>query len=1011
MINPKLHNYIFIISLLIFISLIGTASAVPSFIYQFSDNNLQLNFTDRSTDSPSSWVWDFGDGYVSTEQNPMHTYATMGNYNVSLTVGGETTNQTVRVFNSSYIIIETTGSTFQPIISVNTTKYPTGNVQWTYQDGTTSNLAAPTLKNFGTAGTRSTALKVTPWDAVETMDFGYNMGDGGAVDIVPLIGSQYVSRIYFINNVQSSLRIFAAENDDENNPANTISSLNFDNFEKLEAVECFRLSTLKSVSLKNIPNVKRLCFEHNGLSEINYTDCPKLEDIRGAGQNNVDKVHYIFGAPLYPNLTHLCVVDNFNHIVNDIPWQKFPALRQQWAWNGYSLTGYFNPSSTCLDGQGVSACSFTSANLYGTLANSNQPGSYGMMLNKLSNVNMFGNPGCIGGSFLQNMLNQTEIDNILCACDLYGTTSGNLNLKKNYYPSATGKEYIENLTAKGWTVTYDDSLNNTSVVQANYSTVAGSTHTNTTAVSLENVKAGHTVVVFIHNWDYTGCTPESVTDDQGHTYIAATIPISFNGGYAYGRWFYYAPTSTADITGITGHFNQGQEPLISVAELRGINNSNPVIFNSTTSDSSTPQITTTEPQFDLVAEYGRTSAYFRQNDMWHTDYFPIQSSNYCPFFYRGCSYNQTWQGSVYEGFSGTYVLGLRVNDTREIPTEAPVTSFTSYSKDAKHYITAFTDKSTNNPTSWLWDFGDGNTSTLQNPTHIYSDSGIYTVTLTTTNEVDSDSYSASTTKRDPELYWYQPYDIDCGSALTSAELSANASVPGTYTYNNSLGTVLNGGSHTLHVDFTPTDSTNYTTASTDVTINIIKGTPEITWSNPTEIIYGTALSSTQLNADAGIPGTYTYNPASGVVMSMGTHNLHVDFVPTDSTNYTNSSKDVTISIVKTTPTLSWSPNPATIPYSKLTSNQLNANSGGVAGTWVYTYDREQITVGSYLPIGSNLLTATFSPTDTFNYTSGGTVQATIDVEISPYQNFLGFINALINQFINYGIHLTEAVFW
>jgi hypothetical protein len=144
---------------------------------------------------------------------------------------------------------------------------------------------------------------------------------------------------------------------------------------------------------------------------------------------------------------------------------------------------------------------------------------------------------------------------------------------------------------------------------------------------------------------------------------------------------------------------------------------------------------------------------------------------------------------------------------------------------------------------------------------------------------------------------------------------------------------------------------------------------------------------------------------------MGTHNLHVDFVPTDSTNYTNSSKDVTISIVKTTPTLSWSPNPATIPYSKLTSNQLNANSGGVAGTWVYTYDREQITVGSYLPIGSNLLTATFSPTDTFNYTSGGTVQATIDVEISPYQNFLGFINALINQFINYGIHLTEAVFW
>ncbi len=40
-----------------------------------------------------------------------------------------------------------------------------------------------------------------------------------------------------------------------------------------------------------------------------------------------------------------------------------------------------------------------------------------------------------------------------------------------------------------------------------------------------------------------------------------------------------------------------------------------------------------------------------------------------------------------------------------------------------------------NPTNWLWDFGDGNTSTLQNPTHSYSTSGTYTVSLTVSNEV------------------------------------------------------------------------------------------------------------------------------------------------------------------------------------------------------------------------------------------------------------------------------------
>ncbi|MEN6611202.1 MAG: PKD domain-containing protein [Methanoregulaceae archaeon] len=44
----------------------------------------------------------------------------------------------------------------------------------------------------------------------------------------------------------------------------------------------------------------------------------------------------------------------------------------------------------------------------------------------------------------------------------------------------------------------------------------------------------------------------------------------------------------------------------------------------------------------------------------------------------------------------------------------------------------FTDKSANFPTAWLWDFGDGNTSSQQNTYHTYTSAGQYTVTLTTT---------------------------------------------------------------------------------------------------------------------------------------------------------------------------------------------------------------------------------------------------------------------------------------
>ncbi len=52
---------------------------------------------------------------------------------------------------------------------------------------------------------------------------------------------------------------------------------------------------------------------------------------------------------------------------------------------------------------------------------------------------------------------------------------------------------------------------------------------------------------------------------------------------------------------------------------------------------------------------------------------------------------------------------------------------------------SFNDLSTNSPTQWLWDFGDGGTSTLQNPTYVYHNEGIYSVTLTVTNAIGTNS--------------------------------------------------------------------------------------------------------------------------------------------------------------------------------------------------------------------------------------------------------------------------------
>lgn len=61
-------------------------------VYGFTP--LAVQFNDASTGTPSSWLWDFGDGDTSTLQDPLHTYDTPGIYTVSLTADGLTSTKT-----------------------------------------------------------------------------------------------------------------------------------------------------------------------------------------------------------------------------------------------------------------------------------------------------------------------------------------------------------------------------------------------------------------------------------------------------------------------------------------------------------------------------------------------------------------------------------------------------------------------------------------------------------------------------------------------------------------------------------------------------------------------------------------------------------------------------------------------------------------------------------------------------------------------------------------------------
>ncbi len=232
----------------------------------------------------------------------------------------------------------------------------------------------------------------------------------------------------------------------------------------------------------------------------------------------------------------------------------------------------------------------------------------------------------------------------------------------------------------------------------------------------------------------------------------------------------------------------------------------------------------------------------------------------------------------------------------------------------------------------------------------------------------------------PTISWSSPSPITYGTPLSATQLDATASVPGTFSYSPPVGQVLPAGSQDLSVTFTPTDTTDYTSTTSSVTLlvnqatpstptisdlpasgtygggftaavatsgdgttsitssstgvctvsgfdvtyvgvgtctlaahvaagtdytaadgtgqsfSVNPATPTITWTQPSAIYTDTPLSATQLDAQASVPGTFSYTPSAGTALEAGTNTLHVIFTPTDSVDYTTATGSTTITV-------------------------------------------------------------------------------------------------------------------
>lgn len=158
---------------------INTTQVISEPIATFSgtpltgNSPLIVNFTATSTNSPTSWLWNFGDNTTSSSQNPSHTYSTAGNYTVTLTVTNSTGSNIL--VKNNYITVSGslppapvanfTGNPLTGIkpLTVNFTDTSTNTPtswSWNFGDSTTSTSQNPS-RTYTNAGNYTVSLTAT----------------------------------------------------------------------------------------------------------------------------------------------------------------------------------------------------------------------------------------------------------------------------------------------------------------------------------------------------------------------------------------------------------------------------------------------------------------------------------------------------------------------------------------------------------------------------------------------------------------------------------------------------------------------------------------------------------------------------------------------------------------------------------------------------------------------------------------------------------------------------------
>ena len=240
-----------------------------------------------------------------------------------------------------------------------------------------------------------------------------------------------------------------------------------------------------------------------------------------------------------------------------------------------------------------------------------------------------------------------------------------------------------------------------------------------------------------------------------------------------------------------------------------------------------------------------------------------------------------------------------------------------------------------------------------------------------------------------------------GTSGGSGTGTVSFTASGACSVNSTSGLVtMTSGTGSCSVYATKASDSNYRSAtSATVSVNAALAMPTISWSTPTAITYGTALSTTQLDAALSVAGSCTYSPGAGIVLQAGTQKLTANCTPTNTTDYcTPPPASVSLTVTpETTTTILNTPTPVSALSNTVTLTATVSASYGVPTGSVSFYDGSTLlgaagvnTSGvatfyvSSLATGAHSITASYGG-DTNNSTSatsGALSETVVDFTIT-----------------------------